>query len=134
MERGKWISQPARRRDANSPSTEVQRSQQIKACPGNQRPGPEALSKAVKPETHRQILQNVAISNRFQPAEDPEPNVHVDECECVNEKLRNSQLMQIILIMVKVKKGSGAMSTLTKMAVTRKTTRMTTRLPEILNF
>lgn len=42
--------------------------------------------------------------------------------------------MQIILIIVKVKKGSGAMSTLTTMAVTRKTTRMTTRLPEILNF
>lgn len=42
--------------------------------------------------------------------------------------------MQMILIMVRVNKGSGAMSTLTKMAVTRKTTRMTTRLPEILSF
>lgn len=40
--------------------------------------------------------------------------------------------MQMILIMVRVKKGCGAMSTLTKMAVSRKTTRMTTRLPEIL--
>lgn len=49
-------------------------------------------------------------------------------------QLRNSQLMQIILIMVRVKKGRGAMSTLTKMAVSRKTIRMTTRLPEILNF
>lgn len=49
-------------------------------------------------------------------------------------RVRNSQLMQMILIMVRVKKGSGAMSTLTKIAVIRKTTRMTTRLPEILNF
>lgn len=45
-----------------------------------------------------------------------------------------SQLMQIILIIVRVKKGSGATSTLTKIAVKRKTTRMTTRLPDILSF
>lgn len=45
-----------------------------------------------------------------------------------------SQLMQIILIIVRVKKGSGATSTLTKTAVSRKTTRMTTRLPDILSF
>lgn len=43
-------------------------------------------------------------------------------------------MMQTILIIVKVKKGSGAMSTLTKTAVNRKTTRMAVRLPEILSF
>ena len=42
--------------------------------------------------------------------------------------------MQIILIIVRVKKGSGAMSTLTNTAVSRKTTRMTVRLPEIRSF
>lgn len=51
--------------------------------------------------------------------------------ECV---FRNSQLMQIILIMVMVKKGTGAKSTLTNTAVRRKTMRITVRLPEIRSF
>lgn len=42
--------------------------------------------------------------------------------------------MQIILIIVMVKKGSGATSTLTKIAVIRKTTKMTVRLPDIRSF
>lgn len=52
----------------------------------------------------------------------------------VGDVSRNSQLMQMILIMVREKKGSGAMSTLTKIAVSRKTTRMTVMLPTILSF
>lgn len=46
----------------------------------------------------------------------------------------HSQLMQIILIIVTQKKGRGAMSTLTSTAVSRKTTRMTVKLPEIRSF
>lgn len=42
--------------------------------------------------------------------------------------------MKMILIMVRVKKGSGATSTFTSNAVSRKTTRMTARLPEMRSF
>lgn len=45
-----------------------------------------------------------------------------------------SQLMQMILTIVNAKNGRGAISTFTSTAVTRNTTRMTDRLPEILNF
>lgn len=47
---------------------------------------------------------------------------------------KNSQLMQMILIMVMVKKVRGAISTLTKIAVRRKTSRMAVRVPEIRSF
>jgi len=43
-------------------------------------------------------------------------------------------LMQMILIMVSVKKGRGSIATLTETAVSRNTTRMTVRLPEIRSF
>lgn len=42
--------------------------------------------------------------------------------------------MQTILIIVKVKKGTGSMSTLTMMAVTMKTRKMTAKLPEMRSF
>jgi non-canonical (house-cleaning) NTP pyrophosphatase len=47
---------------------------------------------------------------------------------------KNSQFMMTILIMVNVKKGRGAISILTKMAVRRNTTKITARLPMIRNF
>lgn len=46
----------------------------------------------------------------------------------------NSQFMQTILIMVSVKKGTGVTSTLTKTAVSRNTTRITVRQPEMRSF
>lgn len=42
--------------------------------------------------------------------------------------------MQTILIMVSVKKGTGVTSTLTKTAVSRNTTRITVRQPEMRSF
>ncbi|TNN74238.1 hypothetical protein EYF80_015481 [Liparis tanakae] len=52
----------------------------------------------------------------------------------ISREFRNSQLMQIILIMVMVKKASGDTSTLTNTAVNRKTTMMAARLPMIRSF
>ena len=46
----------------------------------------------------------------------------------------DSQLMMTISIMVTVKKAIGATSTLTKMAVSRNTPRMTDRHPQIRSF
>lgn len=46
----------------------------------------------------------------------------------------HSQFMQTILIMVSVKKGTGVTSTLTKAAVSRNTTRITERQPEMRSF
>lgn len=48
--------------------------------------------------------------------------------------VRVSQLMQMILIMVMMKNGSGSKSTFTRMAVSRNTTRMAVRLPAIRIF
>lgn len=43
----------------------------------------------------------------------------------------NLQLMSMILIMVRTKKGRGSICTFTRIAVTRNTSRMATRLPRI---
>lgn len=45
--------------------------------------------------------------------------------------LLHSQLMKIMLIMVKTKKGRGSMGTFTMIAVTKNTSPMATRLPEM---
>lgn len=52
-------------------------------------------------------------------------------CPFPSPPLPHSQLIKVMLIMVKMKKGRGSMATFTMTAVTKKTSPMATRLPKM---